>query len=151
MRPVLKSIWISRLQGFRLCNRDATRFIQVVGKDIIAESILEALRGAEVIYSYNDSRFDILFVYSRLGLSLAECFRHRDLRYYCWRNDLYGGFKAVARQLEIERKPAEIDGYEAVRLWWRDENDYEENTFSILPEYNKEDVINRKALKKRLI
>jgi len=128
-----------------------TEFIQLVGTDVTADNILEALRGASVIYTYNGSRFDLPFIYYRLGINLAKLFQHCDLMYDCWRNNLYGGFKAVERQLGIYRRLTEINGYEAVRLWWRYVNDYDEDALSTLLEYNKEDVVNLKVLKERLL
>jgi hypothetical protein len=71
--------------------------------------------------------------------------------YHCWRNNLYGGFKAVERQLGIERKLVEIDGYEAVRLWWRYANDYDHGALATLLEYNEEDVLNLRPLKEKLL
>lgn len=137
--------------GIYLCNGTQTKFIQLVGEDITGDSILEALQGTEVIYTYNGSRFDLPFIYSRLGINLAELFRHCDLMYDCWENNLYGGFKAVERQLGIPRRLTEINGYEAVRLWWQYANDYDHDALSILLEYNKEDVLNLKALRERLL
>ncbi|GAG47334.1 unnamed protein product, partial [marine sediment metagenome] len=87
----------------------------------------------------------------RLGVNLAKLFRHCDLMYDCWRNNLYGGFKAVERQLGIQRRLKGITGYDAVRLWWRYVNDYDEDALATLLEYNKEDVINLKTLKERLL
>jgi len=65
-------------------------------------------------------------------------------------NNLYGGFKAVERQLGIERRLTEVNGYEAVRLWWRYVNDYNEDALAILLEYNREDVLNLRILKEKL-
>jgi uncharacterized protein YprB with RNaseH-like and TPR domain len=121
-----------------------------VGEGVTADNILEALAGVSIVYTYNGSGFDLPFINSRLGINLAELFNHCDLMYHCWRNNLYGGFKAVERQLGIERRLKEVNGYEAVRLWWRYVNDYDEDALSILLEYNKEDVINLKHLKERL-
>jgi len=70
--------------------------------------------------------------------------------YHCWKSNLYGGFKAVERQLGIERRLKEVNGYEAVRLWWRYVDDYDEDALSTLLEYNREDVVNLKHLKERL-
>jgi uncharacterized protein YprB with RNaseH-like and TPR domain len=137
--------------GIHLCSGENVRFLQLVGEDITADSILQSLEGADVIYTYNGSRFDLPFIYSRLGINLAKLFNHCDLMYNCWRNNLYGGFKAVERQLGIERRLKEMNGYEAVRLWWRYVNDYDEEAFAMLLEYNKEDVINLKTLKERLL
>jgi len=38
-----------------------------------------------------------------------------------------------------------------VILWWRYVNDYDEEALATLLEYNKEDVINLKTLKERLL
>ena len=147
------SPWYSEITvvGIHIVNEFDTRFIQLVGEDITADSILEALEGVEVIHTYNGSRFDLPFIYCRLGVNLAKLFRHCDLMYDCWRNNLYGGFKAVERQLGIQRRLKAITGYEAVSLWWRYINDYDEDALNTLLEYNKEDVINLKTLKERLL
>jgi uncharacterized protein YprB with RNaseH-like and TPR domain len=137
--------------GIHLCNGDDTRFIQLVGEDVTADNILGALKGINVLYTYNGSRFDLPFIYCRLGVNLASLFRHCDLMYDCWRNNLYGGFKAVERQLSIPRQLTEINGYEAVRLWWRYANDCYEDALATLLEYNKEDVLNLKTLRERLL
>ncbi|GAI05926.1 unnamed protein product, partial [marine sediment metagenome] len=145
------SPWVNEITvfGIHLCNGDETSFIQLIGEDVTTDNILGALKNASVIYTYNGRRFDLPFIYCRLGVNLAKLFTHCDLMYDCWRNNLYGGFKAVERQLGIERRLIEINGYEAVRLWWRYVNDYDEDALATLLEYNKEDVINLKTLKER--
>ena len=136
--------------GIHVCKGENARFIQLVGKDINADSVLEALSCIEVIYTYNGSRFDLPFIYSRLGINIAQIFKHYDLMYDCWRCNLYGGFKAVEQQLGIERKLTEINGYEAVKLWWKYVDSFDLDALDTLLEYNKEDVINLKKLKDRL-
>ena len=81
--------------GIHLCSGFDTRFVQLVGEDVTATNILESLDGVDILYTYNGSRFDLPFIYVRLGINLAQLFTHRDLMYDCWRNNLYGGFKAV--------------------------------------------------------
>lgn len=137
--------------GIYLYNRAEKQFIQLVGDEISDVRLMKSLEGVDVIYTYNGSRFDLPFISRRLGVDLAQFFKHRDLMYDCWRNNLYGGFKAVERQLGIDRELKEVSGYEAIRLWWRYANDYDEDALNILLEYNKEDVINLKALKERLL
>ena len=137
--------------GIYLCNEEDTSFIQLVGENITPESILAALEGVAVIYTYNGSRFDLPFIYDRLGIDLSELFEHRDLMYRCWQNNLYGGFKAVERQLGIRRRLTEVNGYEAIRLWWRYVNDYDEISLKQLLAYNKEDVLNLRILRDRLL
>ena len=137
--------------GIHICNGDDTRFIQLMGREITASSILDALKGISVIYTYNGRGFDIPFIYYCLGINLAELFEHHDLMLDCWKNNLYGGFKAVERQVGIERKLTEVNGYEAVRLWWRYKDYFDMDALNTLLEYNKEDVVNLKTLKERLL
>ena len=137
--------------GIHIWNNGSSRFIQLVGKDITERSILEALQGVSILYTYNGSRFDLPFIHSRLGINLAKVFTHIDLMYHCWRKNLYGGLKSVERQLGIERRLVGVDGYEAVRLWWRYVDSFDLNALDTLLEYNKEDVVNLRSLKERLI
>lgn len=137
--------------GIPVCNGDDTRFIQLVGTDITASNIIDALKGVGTIYTYNGKSFDLPFIHSRLGVNLAEVFEHHDLMYDCWRCNLYGGFKGVERQLGIQRKLTEVNGYEAVRLWWRYVESFDLDALNTLLEYNKEDVLNLKTLKERLL
>ena len=137
--------------GIHLCKGVDAKFIQLIGTELTAHNLLKTLKNTQVIYTYNGSRFDLPFIHTRLWINLEETFAHRDLMYDCWQRNLYGGFKAVERQLGIERKLTEVNGYQASRLWWRYVNDYDENALAILLEYNKEDVINLKVLKERLL
>jgi len=137
--------------GIHLCNGTETQSIQLVGDEISDVSLMEALEGVDIIYTYNGSRFDLPFISRRLGVNLTQIFKHHDLMYDCWRNNLRGGFKAVERQLGIDRQLKGVSGYEAVRLWWRYVNDYDVDALNTLLEYNKEDVVNLKTLKDRLL
>jgi len=137
--------------GIYLTNGTRDRFIQMVGEDVTADNILKSLQGASVLYTYNGSRFDLPFIKISLGLNIASIFKHCDLMYDCWRNNLYGGLKRVEKQLGIDRRLKDINGYDAVRLWWKYLNDYDQEALATLLEYNKEDVLNLKTLKERLI
>ena len=136
--------------GIHLVSEYETRFIQLVGEDVTADNILQALERVTTVYTYNGSGFDLPFIYSHLGIDLARLFKHCDLMHHCWRNNLYGGFKAVERQLGIERHLTEVNGYQAVRLWWKYVDDYDQQALATLLEYNREDVLNLKSLKERL-
>jgi len=137
--------------GIHLSDGLNTGFVQLVGEDVTADSIAKALVGVDIIYTYNGSRFDLPFIHTRLGIDLAELFSHRDLMYDCWRSNLYGGLKCVEQQLNIRRKLTEVNGYEAVKLWWRYVNACDEAALATLLEYNKEDVLNLKILKETLV
>jgi uncharacterized protein YprB with RNaseH-like and TPR domain len=137
--------------GIHLVEGQDSRFVQLVWRDITKDSLLAALEGVDNIYTYNGSRFDIPFIDCRLGTDLACLFRHRDLMYECWRQKLYGGLKCVEKQLGITRRLTGISGYDAVRLWWRYINDYDQDALLTLLEYNREDVVNLKALREALL
>jgi hypothetical protein len=43
-----------------------------------------------------------------------------------------------------------INGYDAVRLWWRYVDAFDLEALNTLLQYNKEDVLNLRALKEKL-
>jgi uncharacterized protein YprB with RNaseH-like and TPR domain len=137
--------------GMHLCNGNSAECVQLVGREITSYGILETLEGVDIIYTYNGSRFDLPFIHARLGLDLEGLFAHRDLMYDCWRYNLRGGLKAVERQLGISRDVQGVDGYEAVRLWWRYVDSFDLDALDTLLAYNKEDVVNLKTLKELLL
>lgn len=136
--------------GIYLCNGEDDKIVQLVGEEVTGENLVKALEDVDTIYTYNGSRFDIPFIRAFLRVDLEAEFRHHDLMYDCWRNNLYGGFKAVERQLGIYRQLQGISGFEAVWLWWRYRNYEDQNALALLLQYNKEDVVNLKALRERI-
>ena len=88
--------------GMYICSGEDTKVIQLVGKDITKDSLSDTLEGVKILHTYNGSRFDLPFIHSCIGIDLARVFTHRDLMLDCWKNNLYGGLKAVERQLEVE-------------------------------------------------
>jgi uncharacterized protein len=136
--------------GIHFCRESGTDFVQLVGRDITANSIMDALEGVDMLYTYNGSRFDLPFINAALGINLEECFTHRDLMYDCWAKKLYGGLKGVEKQLGIGRKLPDMNGLEAVKLWWKYVESFDLEALKKLLEYNKEDVVNLKILKDTL-
>jgi len=136
--------------GIYLVDSSGGRLVQLVGEAVTSDNLLEALEGVDTIYTYNGSRFDIPFICALLEVDLDAIFHHHDLMYDCWMNNLYGGFKAVERQLGIGRKLQGINGLEAIRLWWRYRENGDDEALALLLEYNREDVVNLEALRKRL-
>ena len=126
------------------------RVVQLVGDEITEQALWNVLDGIKRIYTYNGRRFDLPFIATRLGVDLAASIHHHDLMFDCWRNRLYGGFKSVERKLGIPRQTVGVDGFEAVRLWYRYVNDADEDALSLLLEYNREDVVNLKTLRRKL-
>jgi hypothetical protein len=136
--------------GIYLTNGDGNTLVQLVGDDATRSNLLRTLRCVDTIYTYNGTRFDLPFISFRLGVNLREHFHHRDLMHDCWSNDLYGGFKAVERQLGIPRRLQGIAGAEAAVLWWRYQVHHDRKALDLLLEYNREDVVNLMALKRKL-
>ncbi|HXZ95410.1 MAG TPA: ribonuclease H-like domain-containing protein [Dehalococcoidia bacterium] len=136
--------------GICLANDGGNSLVQLVENDVTKTNLLRALRCVDKIYTYNGSRFDIPFIKSRLGVNLIDHFHHRDLMHDCWRNNLYGGFKAVEQQLGISRRLRGIGGAEAAMLWWRYQIHHDRKALDLLLEYNKEDVVNLMALRRKL-
>ena len=136
--------------GIYLVDGRDSRLVQFVGDAITRDNLLGALDGVDTIFTYNGSRFDRPFIRTCLEVDLASMFYHHDLMYDCWRMNLKGGFKAVERQLGIPRQLEGVDGFQAVILWWRYRSYDDENALALLLQYNKEDVVNLKALMERL-
>ena len=126
------------------------KIIQLVGGQITARRVIAAVREGGILYTYNGARFDLPFIKTKLGIDLTECITHKDLMYDCWRQNLYGGLKVVEQKLEIARKTQGIDGRMAVRLWYDYENYGNEKSLALLLEYNREDILNLTALRKKL-
>jgi Fic family protein len=124
--------------------------IQLVGENITRENLMKSLNGVDIIYTYNGNRFDLPFIKASLGIDLSTHFRHHDLMYDCWKNNLLGGFRAVERQLQIPRQTEVISGLDAIRLWGKYQASHEEDALNLLLQNNKEDVMNLKILKEKL-
>ena len=136
--------------GIYLFNDADSRVVQLVGKEVTSDNLLESLKDVNKIFTYNGSRFDLPFIHGSLGLDLESVADHRDLMYDCWRNNLHGGFKSVEQQLGISRQLKGIGGWDAVLLWQRYQYYDDRTALALLLQYNKEDVVNLKALKDRL-
>ncbi len=128
----------------------AREVVQLYDSTLTRKNVLDAVRHADVLYTFNGERFDLPFIEHHLGLNLARRVEHRDLMYQCWDWGLRGGQKAVERQLGIGRKTAGLDGADAVDLWL----DYKENgsrrALRKLLKYNAEDVTNLASIRGKL-
>ena len=85
--------------GIHLVSRYTTRLIQLVGDDITAEKILEALHNTDIIHTYNGSRFDNTILRSKAlhyDLDFPEygSLRHIDL-YYIAKYKLRVGYASL--------------------------------------------------------
>ena len=136
--------------GLHMDYDNQSQTIQLVGNDIFTSKLVKLIRKDATLYTYNGSRFDLPFIKAKLGIDLTEHCVHRDLMYDCWNQNIYGGLKEVERKLGIERKTVGIDGFMAIQLWYDYEHYGDEQALATLLEYNKEDVVNLKALRQKL-
>jgi uncharacterized protein len=137
--------------GILVVKSEENRFVQLVGRKISKNAILESLEGVSSIYTYNGHRFDLPFINCRYDINLETLYSHCDLMHHCWKKKLFGGLKAVECNLGIERKLKEVNGLEAIRLWWQYVEYADNMALNKLLEYNKEDVVNLKILKYKLL
>ena len=140
----LTVVGVAKFRGARC------RVGQLVGERIVAQGVLSLLQGADEVYTYNGSRFDLPFIKRKLGLDLKTGLRHTDLMYACWRQNLKGGLKVVETRLCIHRRLTDVDGFMAVRLWWDYVNNANARALRTLLEYNREDVVNLHVLRDKL-
>jgi len=136
--------------GLLVTGHRSRRFVQLIENEISEEKLFDALDGVSLLHSFNGHRFDLPFIRYKLGINLRDHFDCCDLMETCHRCNLRGGLKLVEQTLRIPRKSHGINGFEAVRLWWRYKNDYDEDALKTLLEYNREDVINLELLKHKL-
>ena len=122
---------------------------QLIAPEISREALLSALEGADRLYTYNGTGFDIPVIERWLGIHLAGLLPHRDLMYDCWKKKLKGGLKAVERTLGIHRDTEGVDGLQAMRLWAAYQQGDEE-ALDLLLRYNKEDCVNLESLAHKL-
>ena len=126
--------------------RSGTRTL-VNGIDLCEESLADALDGTSLMVTFNGSCFDLpVLRCSFPGLDLDM--PHFDLRFGCRKAGFRGGLKTVEREIGIERGDsiADVDGFEAVRLWKRWEGKRDEGALETLVEYNIADTVNLERL-----
>jgi hypothetical protein len=136
--------------GILVVAHQREQVFQYVEHDITEDNITQALQGVRILHTYNGTRFDLPFIKRRVGLDLESAYEHCDVMRMCHRHRLYGGLKVVERTLCIPRRHTEVDGYQAVRLWWRYKNYYDTDALQTLLEYNLEDVANLRLVKQKL-
>jgi uncharacterized protein YprB with RNaseH-like and TPR domain len=136
--------------GIALEKNRKYQVVQLIEDDLHQDKLLDSLEAVDEIYTYNGSRFDLPFIKARLGVDLNRCFMHTDLMYDCWRQNLKGGLKVVERLLDIKRNLTGVDGYVAVQLWFDYVNNNNKQALRRLLEYNQEDVVNLRTLRRKL-
>lgn len=115
---------------------DGTRTL-VRGQELTGQRIQRELLESDLLLTYNGARFDLPFLEERFDLEID--IPHLDLLPACRRLDWTGGLSAVESRLGIERDLPDVDGREAVRLWYR-YRDGDDDALERLIRYNREDT-----------
>ncbi len=122
--------------------KDTKLFVK--GKNL--EDFKEEIKKYSTIVTFNGRCFDVPFIkakYPELDLDKL----HIDLRYALKELGYSGGLKRIEKELGITRSDEleGVDGFEAVRLWYRYLKG-DEKALQTLLDYNKADVENLKVM-----
>ncbi|MCA9486329.1 ribonuclease H-like domain-containing protein [Candidatus Woesearchaeota archaeon] len=117
--------------------------IFIKGQDL--EQAYEELEKYDIFVTFNGKQFDLPFIEHKASKKYEKV--HLDLRFLLSEFGLRGGLKKIEKELGLQRdeEVCNVDGYEAVKLWWR----YckgDEEALRLLLKYNREDIVNLKTL-----
>jgi uncharacterized protein YprB with RNaseH-like and TPR domain len=118
---------------------DETR-TYVRGRDLTADRLRKEFETTPLVITYNGKRFDVPVLEREFDLSVET--PHLDLMYPARKAGLTGGLSGVERAVGIERDLPDVDGEEAVRLWYRYARRGDESSLDRLVQYNREDTAN---------
>lgn len=105
----------------------------------------EELSSSHVFVTYNGAAFDVPFLEREFSKKFKN--RHLDLMYILRSLGIKGGLKGCEKALGIKRDlPYEVNGADAVRLWWQYVQYDDQDALDLLLKYNKEDVVNLELL-----
>ena len=124
---------------------------QLVGGEITDVRLWEALEGVDTLCTFNGDRFDLPILERRLRVDLRSQIVSLDLLRECRRAGLKGGLKRLEERFGIARSTRGMDGWDALRLWARYENEGDRESLDLLLEYNREDVMNLVQLERIVV
>jgi len=124
---------------------------QLVGGEITDVTLWETLDGVDTLCTFNGDRFDLPILERQVRLDLRKRFRSLDLLRECRRAGLKGGLKQLEERFGIARSTRGMNGWDALRLWARYENEGDRAALDVLLEYNREDVMNLLQLERIVV
>jgi uncharacterized protein len=138
--------------GIYFCDGDEGEgeLVQLYDDSLNCSGLLKAMEGTDNVFTYNGERFDLPFIKAHLGPDLSAMHRHTDLMFDCWKCNLKGGFKAVLRNLGIDRETEGLSGLHAIYLWEKYSKHNDLSALELLLKYNRDDVVNLKQLRDSL-
>ncbi len=96
----------------------------------------------DTICTFNGDRFDLPILERQLRVDLRTAYQSLDLLSACRRARLKGGLKQLEERFGIARTTRGLNGYDALRLWARYQDEGDEAALTLLLAYNREDVLN---------
>ena len=124
---------------------------QLVGGEITDVNVWETLDGVDTICTFNGDRFDLPILERQVRVDLRQRFRSLDLLRECRRAGLKGGLKQLEERFGIARSTRGMNGWHALQLWARYENEGDQASLDLLLEYNREDVMNLMQLERIVV
>ena len=124
---------------------------QLVGGEITDVTLWETLDGVDTICTFNGDRFDLPILGRQVRVDLRNRFRSLDLLRECRRAGLKGGLKQLEKRFGIARSTRGLNGWDALHLWARYENEGDRAALDVLLEYNREDVMNLLQLERIVV
>ena len=124
---------------------------QLVGGEITDVNVWETLDGVDTICTFNGDRFDLPILERQVRVDLRNQFRSLDLLRECRRAGLKGGLKQLEERFGIARSTRGMNGWDALQLWARYENEGDRAALDVLLEYNREDVMNLLQLERIVV
>ncbi len=119
---------------------------RVFVKDQDLHEFAQEIAKYKVIVTFNGKCFDLPFLKATFP-EIDFHHIHLDLRYLMRDLGYSGGLKRIEKEVGVNRSDelAEVDGYEAVRLWRRYQKG-DVSALELLKKYNEADVVNLKTL-----
>jgi len=131
--------------------REDRGFTQLVGGEITDVRLWDALDGVEVVCTFNGDRFDLPILERQVRVDLRAQMRSLDLLRECRTHKIKGGLKRLEQRFGIARATRGMNGWDAVRLWARYEQEGDRDALQLLLDYNREDVMNLIALERIVV
>jgi uncharacterized protein YprB with RNaseH-like and TPR domain len=131
--------------------REDRGLCQLVGGEITDVTLWETLDGVDTICTFNGDRFDLPILERQVRVDLRNRFRSLDLLRECRRAGLKGGLKQLEERFGIARSTRGMNGWDALQLWARFENEGDRAALDVLLEYNREDVMNLLQLERIVV
>ena len=131
--------------------REDRGLCQLVSGEITDVNLWSALEGVDTLCTFNGDRFDLPILERQVRIDLRSQFKSLDLLRECRRAGLRGGLKRLEERFGISRTTRGMDGWDALRLWARYENEGDRGALELLLEYNREDVMNLVQLERIVV